>query len=325
MLSAPAVRVTKVGSRQARPVMVETVGPGVVGVRKAPQSAFWARAWALPSVLGMVERTPQYRIHTYTAAEPGLLVNSYLVEGADGVVLVDANLLQSDVRALAARVAALRKPLLGVFVTHAHPDHFNGLPVLAGDGVPVFAAAAVADTIAAVAPAKRAQWQPVYGDEWPGTHRVPDHRLASGESVELGGLTFTVHGAGAAESHADSYILLGSDAFIGDLAFNGTHPYTADGHTGAWLDALDAIAGPLAGLRLHPGHGAGGDVAMLGEQRRYLLMYRECVRRLADGTAELTDEQRDELTAVMTRFLPGAPLEWMIGLGADAVAAELAG
>jgi hypothetical protein len=26
----------------------------------------------------------------------------------------------------------------------------------------------------------------------------------------------------------------------------------------------------------------------------------------------------------MTRFLPGAPLSWMIGLGADAVAAELA-
>jgi hypothetical protein len=31
------------------------------------------------------------------------------------------------------------------------------------------------------------------------------------------------------------------------------------------------------------------------------------------------------VTAVMTRFLPGAPLTWMIGLGADAVAAELAG
>ena len=33
--------------------------------------------------------------------------------------------------------------------------------------------------------------------------------------------------------------------------------------------------------------------------------------------------RREELTAVMTRFLPGAPLSWMIGLGADAVAAEL--
>jgi glyoxylase-like metal-dependent hydrolase (beta-lactamase superfamily II) len=266
----------------------------------------------------------EYRIHTYTAAEAGLLVNSYLVETTDGVVLIDANLLLSDVRALAARIAALHKPLLGVFVTHAHPDHFNGLPVLAGDEVPVYAAVDVADTIARIADAKRAQWQPVYGDEWPDRHRVPDRRLSTGDVVELGGLRFTLHALGAAESHADSYLTLDDRAFIGDLAFHGTHPYTADGHTGRWLAALDALTGALAGARLYPGHGAPGDVGMLADQRRYLLMYRATVGRLASGAPSLTDPQRAQLTDVMTRFLPGAPLTWMIGLGADAVAAELA-
>ncbi len=198
----------------------------------------------------MVVHTPEYRIHIYTAAEAGLLVNSYLVEAADGVVLVDANLLQSDVRALAARLAALRKPLLGVFVTHAHPDHFNGLPVLAADDVPVHAAADVADMIARIADAKREQWQPVYGAEWPDRHRVPDRRLSDGDVVELGGLRFGLHTVGAAESHADSYITLGGVAFIGDLAFHGTHPYTADGHTGRWLAALDALVDELAGITL---------------------------------------------------------------------------
>jgi glyoxylase-like metal-dependent hydrolase (beta-lactamase superfamily II) len=266
----------------------------------------------------------EYRIHTYTAAEAGLLVNSYLVETTDGVVLVDANLLLSDVRALAARIAALHKPLLGVFVTHAHPDHFNGLPVLAGDEVPVYAAADVADTIARIADAKRAQWQPVYGDEWPDRHRVPDRRLSTVDVVELGGLRFTLHAVGAAESHADSYLTLDDRAFIGDLAFHGIHPYTADGHTGRWLAALDTLTGVLAGARLYPGHGAPGDVGMLADQRRYLMMYRETVGRLAAGAPSLTDPQRAQLTDVMTRFLPGAPLTWLIGLGADAVAAELA-
>lgn len=272
----------------------------------------------------MSDRTSRYRIHTYTAAEAGLFVNSYLVETTDGVVLVDANLLLSDVRALAARLAALRKPLLGVFVTHAHPDHFNGLPVLAGDEVPVYATAEVADTIARIADAKRAQWQPVYGDEWPDRHRVPDRRLSDGQVVELAGLRFTVHTIGAAESHADSYITLDDRVFIGDLSFHGTHPYTADGHTGSWLTALDTLAGSLDGATLYPGHGAPGDVGMLADQRRYLMMYRETVARLAAGAPRLTDGQREELTAVMTRFLPGAPLTWMIGLGADPVAAELA-
>ena len=266
----------------------------------------------------------EYRIHAYPAAEAGLLVNSYLVETAEGVVLVDANLLLSDVRALAARIAALHKPLLGVFVTHAHPDHFNGLPMLAGDEVPVYAAAEVADTIARTAEAKRAQWQPVYGDEWPDRHRVPDRRLSAGDTVQLGGLRFTMHAVGAAESHADSYITLDDRAFIGDLAFHGTHPYTADGHTGSWLTALDTLTDALGGATLYPGHGAPGGVGMLADQRRYLMMYRETVGRLAAGGPTLTDAQREQLTAVMTRFLPGAPLTWMIGLGADAVAAELA-
>ena len=273
----------------------------------------------------MSDRTSEYRIHTYTAAEAGLFVNSYLVETTEGVVLVDANLLLSDIRALAARIAALHKPLLGVFVTHAHPDHFNGLPVLAGDEVPVYAAADVAETIARIAEAKRAQWQPVYGDEWPDRHRVPDRRLSAGDVVELGGLRFTLHAVGAAESHADSYLTLGDRAFIGDLAFHGTHPYTADGHTGSWLAALDMLTGALDGATLYPGHGPTGDVGMLADQRRYLMMYRETVGRLAAGAPTLTDARRERLTAVMTRFLPGAPLTWMIGLGADAVAAELAG
>jgi hypothetical protein len=63
---------------------------------------------------------------------------------------------------------------------------------------------------------------------------------------------------------------------------------------------------------------------MLAEQRRYLMMYRETVGRLAAGASTLTDAQRGQLTAIMTRFLPDAPLTWIIGLGADAVAGELA-
>jgi glyoxylase-like metal-dependent hydrolase (beta-lactamase superfamily II) len=182
--------------------------------------------------------------------------------------------------------------------------------------------------IGEIAVPKREQWQPVYGDEWPDRYRVPDHPVPSGEVVEVGGVRVEVHGVGAAESHADSYLIVSAgsqrSAFIGDLAFDGVHSYTADGHTGRWLDALDEVAGNLDGLPLYPGHGVPRSGELLADQRRYLLMYREAVRRLSGGAPALIDQQREELTQLMSQFLPGAPLTWLVGLGADAVAAELA-
>ncbi len=270
-------------------------------------------------------------IYTYRAAESGLLVNSYVVEGESGVVVVDTNLLVSDIEALRARLKALKKPLRAIFVTHAHPDHFNGIAALVEDsGVSVYAAASVARVITEIADAKRAQWRPVYGEEWPAETYYPNSLLADRDTVQIDELVFAVRELGAAESHADSYLTLTADgshpvAFTGDLAFHGTHPYTADGHTAAWLAALDTVTGELAQVAtLYPGHGDPAGPGLLADQRRYLLYYREVIARLSAGEPELTEQAKTELDATMQAFLPGAPLTWMITLGADAVAAELA-
>ena len=269
-------------------------------------------------------------IHTYRAAEPGLNVNSYLIEGQSGVVVVDTNLLVSDIEALRARLRALKKPLLAILVTHAHPDHFNGVLGLVKDKeVPVYATVGVGRVIEEIADAKRAQWSPVYGAEWPAETYHPNSLLADGAQVQLDELSFTVREVGPAESHADSYLLLAAAAsptiaFTGDLAFNGMHPYTADGHSSAWLAALDDLGGALGSTgTLYPGHGDPAGPGLLADQRRYLLYYRELIRRLSGGETPLSEAAKSELSTAMQAFLPDAPLTWMIELGADAVAAEL--
>jgi len=269
-------------------------------------------------------------VYTYQAAESGLLVNSYLVESESGIVVVDTSLLVSDIAALQARLRALKKPLRAILITHSHPDHFNGALALVrevGQEIPVYATKAVSAVIEQIADAKRAQWSPVYGDEWPAETYYPNSPLADGAQVTVDELTFTAHDIGPAESHADSYYVLETNhcAFIGDLAFHGTHPYTADGHSGRWLAALDTLSARLATVgTLYPGHGEPATTDLLADQRRYLLYYREVVRRLADGNKQLPEAAKPELDAAMRAFLPDAPLTWMIELGADAVAAELA-
>jgi glyoxylase-like metal-dependent hydrolase (beta-lactamase superfamily II) len=270
-------------------------------------------------------------VHTYRAAESGLYVNSYLVEGTSGVVVVDTNLLVSDIEALQARLRALRKPLLAILVTHAHPDHFNGVLSLVKDKeVPVYATTGVGRAIEEIADAKRAQWSPAYGAEWPAETYYPNSLLADGAQVQLDDMSFTVREVGPAESHADSYLFMAANgsapiAFTGDLAFHGTHPYTADGHSGAWLVALDVLSSELAGIgTLYPGHGDPAGPDLLAAQRRYLLYYRELIRRLSGGEAVLSETAKSELSTALRAFLPDAPLTWMIELGADAVAAELA-
>jgi glyoxylase-like metal-dependent hydrolase (beta-lactamase superfamily II) len=267
-------------------------------------------------------------IHTYRSGETGLLVNSYLVEGGDGVVAIDSPLLLSDGRAYRARLEALGKPLLGVLVTHPHPDHYNTITdLLGGEAAPVIAHRDVAREIREKDDVKRAQWAPVFGDEWPASATFPSREVADEESVEFGDLRFTAWDFGPCESMSETVWLLGDgeNAFVGDLAFNGTHVYLADGHTDAWLRAIDRAEESLAGVRtLHVGHGAPGTLAMLAEQRRYLLMVREAVMQAAGGLGDLTEDQANRVMSLMERYLPGAPLSWLIAAGAPAVAAELA-
>ena len=267
-------------------------------------------------------------MHTYRSGETGLFVNSYLVEGEDGVVAIDAPLLLSDGRAFRARLGALKKPLLAVLITHPHPDHYNTIAeLLEGERVPVIAHHDVDREIRASDDAKRAQWGPIFGEEWPARATFPNRTIDDEETVEFGDLRFTGWDFGPGESHSETVWLLGDgeSAFVGDLAFNGTHVYLADGSTDSWLRAIDRAEESLDGVRtLYVGHGPPAGPALLAEQRRYLLMVREAVQRISGGRPELSEDDADRVASLMDRFLPNAPLGWLVGAGASAVATELA-
>src|SRR5215204_1124125 len=87
-------------------------------------------------------------VHRHRSDDANTPVNAYLIEGSEGIVGVDATLTVSGGRGVRARADALGKPLLGVVLTHAHPDHYGGLvELLDGRALPVFATARVVEVI----------------------------------------------------------------------------------------------------------------------------------------------------------------------------------
>jgi glyoxylase-like metal-dependent hydrolase (beta-lactamase superfamily II) len=270
-------------------------------------------------------------VHTYSAGEAGLLVNAYLVETDQGVVAIDGTLTASDSRALRSRMDSLGKPLLGVLLTHAHPDHVAGIANLLDDsGAPVVALESVRDLMRATEEAKHAQWGPVFGDEWIPRWVYPDRLVEDGEALTFDGVSFRVYEVGpGGDCDANSVWVLEDEraaAFVGDLVFNGTHSYIADGKVLRWLANIERFRALLEGVTtLYPGHGRAGGIELLDAQKDYLLAYCAAVLEVAGDSATTDERAKEELAGRMRRVLPGAPLEFMIGLSADAVAAELNG
>lgn len=270
------------------------------------------------------------RVHTYASGESGIFANAYLVDVGPGVVAIDATLSTSDSSRLRAQLDEMHKPLLAVLLTHGHPDHYNGVTnLIDGYSVPVVATAAVDRVIREWDARKEAQWKPVFKEEWPATRTFPNRIVRDGESLTFGDVRFTVHDLGPGESHADSYWVAQAHdqrvAFIGDLIFNGFHSYLTDGHSTEWLANLHRVRPKLVSFqRMYPGHGEAGGTELLDVEEHYLSRYREAVASIGHGKSSLTDPEKAELDEAMRKYLPDGKLTFLISLGADAVAAELA-
>jgi glyoxylase-like metal-dependent hydrolase (beta-lactamase superfamily II) len=217
-------------------------------------------------------------------------------------------------------------------VTHPHPDHVAGITNLVGrEPTKIVATQPVLDLVRALEEPKREQWTPVFGEEWVQRWTYPNTIVESGDALTFDGVTYSVLDIGAGgDSEANSVWFVDSPraaAFLGDLTFDGTHAYVADGHLLAWLANLARIERLCAGMDVvFPGHGrAGAPAKLLAAQRDYLLTLASHVKELAGGATRLPDEAKKELERRMVEYLPGGGLAFLIGMSADPIARELEG
>jgi glyoxylase-like metal-dependent hydrolase (beta-lactamase superfamily II) len=121
-------------------------------------------------------------------------VNAYLVEGPEGVVIIDGLLTLPAAEALRDAIVSTGKPLRAALLTHPHPDHYAGLATaMAGSDAPIFAVTGVNDIVRRDDAEKDALIGGMFGPLWPATRTFPSQIVADGERLDFGpGLTFEV-------------------------------------------------------------------------------------------------------------------------------------
>src|SRR5882762_3504306 len=70
-----------------------------------------------------------FSIKVFTSQDDQFWTNSVIIEGVHEVMLVDAQLTQTNAERVLREIEATHKPLSLIYITHEHADHFLGLEV----------------------------------------------------------------------------------------------------------------------------------------------------------------------------------------------------
>ncbi|SEJ47555.1 Glyoxylase, beta-lactamase superfamily II [Arthrobacter sp. yr096] len=232
--------------------------------------------------------------------------NSLVVQGREGVLLIDPGITAAEMASLAEDLRGLGQQVVAGFSTHPDWDHVLWHPDFGHP--PRYGTARCADSIQGVL--KRADWREIVAEGLPPehAHQIPMELLglisglpADAAEIPWDGPTVRIlEHQGHAPGHAGLLIEERGVLVAGDMLSDTLMPFLD-------LQAEDPITDYLAGLRLFesvaddvslvvPGHGSVG----VGQLRARIAQDRSYVEALRDGRA-----------ADDPRVSPGAPLEWL--------------
>ena len=185
-------------------------------------------------------------------------VNAFIVDGDDGVVLVDTGLPRRHGRIIEGLQTIGRSldDVRAILITHAHVDHAGGAAALAeGSGADVFASSADAAAIEGTEPMgpppvldRAAFLKPLFR-LLPGAAPVAVHRRLEADDTVLPADMASVSTPGHTAGHT-SYVLhrAGGVVFVGDAAVRRRDGSAGRGWMNRSTPTFDASIGTLAGI-----------------------------------------------------------------------------
>ncbi len=218
----------------------------------------------------------------------GFMNNPAFVTTSDGIVVIDpGSSVQIGEMLLRVIATVSDKPVVAVFNTHIHGDHWlaNQAIRAAYPDVPIYGHA---NMIALIEAGAGQDWvdllERLTEGKTTGTGVTgPNNTVDNGDAFSIGGMTFKVHHYGKAHTTSDIMIEIPelSVTFLGDNVLNQRIPRMDDGDFRGNIEACTRIL--ETGSKLYvPGHGPTGDDSVPKATRNYLQILYATVKTLFD-------------------------------------------
>ncbi|WP_078118405.1 MBL fold metallo-hydrolase [Thiosocius teredinicola] len=265
----------------------------IAGAAYALQKAGPLRgAWAPEQVASGV-----YVIHGPTElpspSNQGFMNNPAFIISDDGVVVVDPGGSVQIGEMVLARIEAITdKPVIAVFNSHIHGDHWLGNQAIRAKypEAPIYGHERVGPRVIAGAGTEWVQMMLSMTEKaTAGTEVVgPDHPVKDGDEIAIGGDTYVVMNNDKAHTDTDIMVLVKERGvmFLGDNAGNGRILRLEGGSFAGNIEALESAMAMGASVFV-PGHGKTGGQEVAQTYRDYLqTVYGAAQQGVDEGLAD---------------------------------------
>lgn len=221
-------------------------------------------------------------LHCYTAPEASAMVTTQIVETPTGLHVIDAQFLQAFAAEARAYAQSLGKPIRGLYLSHAHPDHLLGAAQFAD--VPFLTSAAVLSDAEASTGMYAARKQTL-GDTT--ALRLPEAGLAAGGQSWDGIAVEIAEVKDAEAANTLTFHIPEAGLMIAqDLLYANAHAFPL-GNTPNWISALKDIRA-TEGLRLvGAGHGLPASPGAVDDAIAYLTFQSAVLEKSTDAEAAI--------------------------------------
>ena len=248
----------------------------------------------------------------------GFMNNPGIVVTGKGVVIIDpGSSVQSGEMVLRATSKLTDKPVVAVFNSHIHGDHWLGNQAIRA-AYPDATIYGHPNMIELIKNGEGTSWvelmEQLTEGKTAGTEVVaPDRPINHGDEIRVGELTFRIHHYGKAHTTSDIMVEIVEPGvvFLGDNVLDGRIPRIGEGSIPGNIRTCDEIIKSDAEIYV-PGHGKTGGKERIEVMRTYFSTVYTNVKRLYDeGQSDF--EMKDEISAALKDYADWISFDEQLG------------